>query len=121
MGIQGLWHLLPFTTRFARCERHHHKQHCVFCALKVLTKARHVISKCISHAGFMQVILTNYEFSEEAVLPPQVMRETLDALYKAEGKFKLGEIVRATQMNDVNVHSMTQICRKMQLRRWRQF
>jgi hypothetical protein len=39
------------------------------------------------------VILTNFEFSEEAVLPPQVLRITLDSLYRAEGKFKLGEIV----------------------------
>jgi hypothetical protein len=43
----------------------------------------------------VQVILTNFEFSEEAVLPPQVLRITLDSMYKAEGKFKLGEIVRS--------------------------
>jgi hypothetical protein len=46
----------------------------------------------------VQVILTNFEFSEEAVLPPQVLRITLDSMYKAEGKFKLGEIVCSTSL-----------------------
>ncbi|ELR23613.1 ubiquitin carboxyl-terminal hydrolase, partial [Acanthamoeba castellanii str. Neff] len=77
VAIQSLWHLLPFTSRFANCEHHQHREHCVFCALKV--------------------ILTNFEFSEEAVLPPQVLRITLDSLYRAEGKFKLGEIEDAAE------------------------
>jgi hypothetical protein len=47
----------------------------------------------------VQVILTNFEFSEEAVLPPQVLRITLDSMYKAEGKFKLGEIVRSISLS----------------------
>jgi hypothetical protein len=40
VAIQSLWHLLPFTSRFADCERHQHREHCVFCALKVRTLYR---------------------------------------------------------------------------------
>ncbi|KAL6053374.1 protein deubiquitination [Balamuthia mandrillaris] len=77
VGIQSLWHLTAFTKRFNTASRHHHQEPCVFCALKS--------------------IFVGYEFSEEAVLPPDVLREALSALYKKEGRFQLGEMDDAAE------------------------
>lgn len=41
----------------------------------------------------LQVLLSNYEWSEEAVLPPKVLREALSNLFAKEGRFQINQMV----------------------------
>jgi hypothetical protein len=80
--IQSLWHLKPFNLAFRefKCLSHPADTPCVVCAL--------------------QVLFTNYEWSEAAVLPPTVLRETLSKLYRVQGRFQVGEMDDASEVLD---------------------
>jgi len=77
--IQSLWHLDPFRKKFTNPEfkKHLHQQNCVYCSL--------------------EIIFTQYQFSEEAVLPPTVLREAMAILYKSSTKFQLYELDDAAE------------------------
>eukprot|EP01104_Vermistella_antarctica_P001461 TRINITY_DN1150_c0_g4_i1.p1 TRINITY_DN1150_c0_g4~~TRINITY_DN1150_c0_g4_i1.p1 ORF type:complete len:130 (+),score=21.17 TRINITY_DN1150_c0_g4_i1:158-547(+) len=76
--IQALWHLKSFRTKyFGKNVQHKHidSVSCVYCAL--------------------QTLFSNYEYGDESHLPPKVLRDALDAIYKSEEKFQLGQLVRS--------------------------
>eukprot|EP01089_Gocevia_fonbrunei_P016773 TRINITY_DN5278_c0_g1_i1.p1 TRINITY_DN5278_c0_g1~~TRINITY_DN5278_c0_g1_i1.p1 ORF type:complete len:375 (+),score=43.23 TRINITY_DN5278_c0_g1_i1:132-1256(+) len=75
-----------FTDKFAEQETHIHQDDCIYCGLKI--------------------IFTNYQFSEEAVLPPSALRETLSALYADQGRFKIGEIDDAAETLDAILYRL---------------
>jgi len=77
--IQSLWHLEPFRSKFRnqKVQREHrsvepHPPNCVYCAL--------------------EIIFTQYEFSEDRAIPPNALRQTLATLFQAQSKFQLHEI-----------------------------
>ncbi|KAL6077098.1 protein deubiquitination [Balamuthia mandrillaris] len=77
--IQSLWHLTSFRCEFVTNEQHYHQDptSCVFCALKFL--------------------FTQYEFSEEAMLPPTALRNALSSSFQDEELFKPGEMYDAAE------------------------
>ncbi len=106
VGIQSLWHLSSFRTKFNNEQHHQHKGPCVFCALKVdlwsrrIDHAYHVSKEMSFHKSSLcplsifQVIFCNYEWSEDSILPPQALRDTLSALFKDQGRFQINAMVR---------------------------
>ena len=99
--IQSLWHLKPFRDYFeSQTVSHKPDCHCVHCALAI--------------------ILANYRYAATNTLAPDVLRRSLDLLYAAESKFKLGELSDATECFDaiccclhdvaVNGKSMDTLC-----------
>lgn len=78
--IQSLWHIEIFRERFCSPEfknKHLHTENCVFCSL--------------------EVIFTQYRFSEMTPIPPTALRETLAVLFRSESKFQLRELDDASE------------------------
>lgn len=78
VGIQGLWHLESFRNLFITWKNHrHYAPSCVFCALKV--------------------IFTEYQFSDEARLSPDSLREALHIIFQKQDRFQKGSIDDAAE------------------------
>ena len=45
----------------------------------------------------LQVVFTNYEYSDKAIIPPDALREALSLLYQEEGRFAMGGIDDASE------------------------
>jgi len=80
--IQSLWHLEPFRAKFTSHDAlssHHHqeREECVYCSL--------------------EIIFTQYEFSEDAQIPPTALRKTMHLLYKSQARFQLFELDDAAE------------------------
>lgn len=81
--IQSLWHLEPFRSKFTTEDKvlrdHHHedKESCVYCSL--------------------EIIFTQYEFSDDVKIPPTALRKTMALLYKSQSRFQLFEIDDAAE------------------------
>lgn len=76
--IQALWHLGAFRSQFLTSKDHVHKENsCIYCALKVL--------------------FNGYQFSEEQVLPPTALRNTLAVLHRGLDRFQVGELDDAAE------------------------
>jgi len=78
--IQALWHLDAFRLKFSSPlvkSQHKCTKNCVFCAL--------------------EVIFTQYEFSEESIIPPTTLREALAVLYGSTQRFQLFQLDDASE------------------------
>ena len=45
----------------------------------------------------LQVVFTNYQYSDKAIIPPDALREALSLLYQEEGRFAMGGIDDASE------------------------
>eukprot|EP01119_Soliformovum_irregulare_P008684 TRINITY_DN21784_c0_g1_i1.p1 TRINITY_DN21784_c0_g1~~TRINITY_DN21784_c0_g1_i1.p1 ORF type:complete len:543 (-),score=119.88 TRINITY_DN21784_c0_g1_i1:8-1636(-) len=87
--IQSLWHLDSFRKAFSsRPREHKHVEPCVFCAL--------------------EAIFTQYEFSDEATIPPTILREALAALYKPHDRFQMFQLADAAEAFDAVLNCLHQ-------------
>ena len=75
--LQSLFLLAPFATEFAALTKHTHTKSCVYCALKE--------------------IFANYQFGDERVIPPTVMRRTLCDLFAPESRFAMNDAEDANE------------------------
>jgi len=86
-----LWHLKSFRTQFLEYPNHEHSEaikdnSCPFCALKI--------------------IFTQYQFGEEADLPPTILRQAMSALFKVESRFQMGAVSDAAEAHDALLNSL---------------
>jgi len=77
--------LKAFRTKFNDFQNHSHavasqEEACPFCALKI--------------------IFTQYQFGDEAELPPTILRKAMSLLFKTESRFQMGSLDDAAEAHD---------------------
>jgi hypothetical protein len=78
--IQSLWHLKDFRNNFKKQEKHVHSKEansCIFCAL--------------------EVIFTQFDYSENESLPPTALREALSQVFVSQERFQVGKLADAAE------------------------
>lgn len=80
--VQSLWHLDAFRERFLALDYNHScsSKPCVFCALRL--------------------IFYRYKFSDQTIIPPHALRETLSTIYRSEIRFQLEQMGDASECLD---------------------
>eukprot|EP01135_Chromosphaera_perkinsii_P000271 Nk52_evm40s62 gene=Nk52_evmTU40s62 len=86
--IQVLWQLDCFREEFAECDDHCCSQEgCVFCALKV--------------------VFVQFEFCEDAAIPPDALRVALHSLYADQDRFQLFQYDDAVECFDAVIQCLS--------------